>query len=116
MKYVKHFENKKVNEFKPMSFKDRILSFLPASLRKEVPFSHGIDALYGLTQDHIYIIMAIRARLKKLEQRGELGIDKASHKELRADFDNLEMTLSNVYSEIERLDKKWNNESLEETI
>jgi hypothetical protein len=114
MKHLKSFENK-VNEFKPMSLKDRILSFLPAALRKEVPFSEGIDALYGLTNDHMYIIMAIRARLKNLEKQGKLGIDKAAHKELRMQFDELEMVLADVYNEIKKIDQEWSGPSVEGT-
>ena len=112
MKHLKAFENK-INDFKPKSLKDRILSFLPPALRREVSFSEGIEALYGLTNDHIYIIMAMRSRLKSLDKKAELNIDKGAYKALRAEFDELEMELHGVYKQIEKLGE-WQSSLLED--
>jgi len=111
MKHLKTFENA-VNEFKPKSFKDRILSFLPPALRREVSFSEGMEALHGLTNDYSYIIMAIRARLKSLNRKAELDIDETAYKAFRMQLDELEMAIHEVYKQIEDLEK-WNYGQLE---
>lgn len=107
MKYLKHFQNHQINE---RTLRDAIVSFLPPLYKNEVSFSEGIKALYGLTQDPLYVMSAMRKRLKKLEAKGELSIDKATHKELRMEMDELELLMSDYYQAIKSLDEKWSSQ------
>lgn len=107
MKYLKHFQNHQINE---RTVKDALISFLPPVFRNEVSFSEGIKALYGLTQDPLYVMSAMRKRLKKLEAKGELSIDKATHKELRMEMDELELLMSDYYQALKSLDEKWSSQ------
>ena len=53
---------------------------------------------------------AMRKRLKKLEAKGELSIDKVTHKELRMEMDELELLMSDYYQTLKSLDEKWSNQ------
>lgn len=115
MKYIKKFSDEVTGAIKEASLKDTIMSFLPASFRNEVPFSQGIQALYGLTMDHSFIAMAMRKRLKKLEASGSLSISKAEHKELRADMDDIDFITADLHKAYEALDRKWSKLLSEES-
>lgn len=86
------------------------MSFLPPVFRNEVSFSEGMKALYGLTQDPLYVMSAMRKRLKKLESKGELSIDKATHKDLRMEMDELELLMSDYYQALKSFDEKWSSQ------
>ena len=86
------------------------MSFLPPVFRNEVSFSEGMKALYGLTQDPLHVMSAMRKRLKKLESSGELSIDKAEHKKLRMEMDELELLMSDYYQALKSLDEKWGSQ------